>query len=402
MKPKRCLTFSFVILAVFSAVVVGIGATAGSPKKDTLMKVFSYQPDQREALFAESFLNQVPVEKLNGIIARYKNNLGDLEEVKGEEGQYTLIFEKGTAPSKISLTGEGKIAGLWFGNWTLATDTLDKLVSELKNLKSSVSLYISRDDDPLFSLNGEKRMAVGSSFKLYVLDVLYDKLDSGSWDQVVRLVEENRSLPSGILQDWPPGTPVTAKTLSNLMISRSDNTATDHLIDFVGREYLAKNASSGNRPFLKTREFFELKYGAAPETQKKYLTGDREEKRQILDRIQSLQVDKSEVTTEPTLIQEIEWFFSTKELASIIYDLKGAEEIYINPGLADGSDWYRAGYKGGSEGGVLQYTHLLQKKKGSPIYVVSVTVNNPERSLDSSKITEITSRLISLVKSGEL
>jgi len=94
--------------------------------------------------------------------------------------------------------------------------------------------------------------------------------------------------------------------------------------------------------------------------------------------------------------------YETKINLSIIYALRGANEIYINPGLATKSDWYRAGYKGGSEGGVLQYTHLLQKSKKSPVYVISLTANNPEKGLNTSKITEIASRLIALVKEGKL
>ncbi len=65
-------------------------------------------------------------------------------------------------------------------------------------------------------------------------------------------------------------------------------------------------------------------------------------------------------------------------------------------------DWYRVGYKGGSEPGVLQYTHLLQLEESSSVYAVSLTANNPEENLDTEKITEITSRVISLVKEGKI
>lgn len=143
-------------------------------------------------------------------------------------------------------------------------------------------------------------MSVGSTFKLYVLDVLYDKLGANSGEKVIRLKEKNQSLPSGILQDWPICTPITLKTLSHLMISQSDNTATDHIIDFVSRETLEKNASPKNKPFLKTREFFILKYGVDPKTREEYITGDEEAKRKILNRIEKLQVDKSEVSGDPS------------------------------------------------------------------------------------------------------
>ena len=403
MRSKLTIITIFVVLGIIvtgSITPVAAGKTA---EKEALMKVFTHPPDRRKDLFAKSFLDQVSIDDINSIIAQYKSNLGELESIKSGEGPYTLMFEKGTAPSRVSLDADGKIAGLWFGNWTLKSDTLEKLISELKSLDSSTSLYIKKNGEELYSLNAEKEMAVGSSFKLYVLKALYDKMGSDGWDKVVWLKKKDMSLPSGILQDWPVGTPVTVKTLSNLMISQSDNTATDILIDFVGKKYLEQNTNPENRPFLTTVEAFNLKYGVDSATRKDYLAGNTKQRREILESFQGLQVSASQVTAStPTLIEGVEWFFSTEELASIIYDLRGANEIYINPGLATKSDWYRVGYKGGSEGGVLQYTHLLQKSKNSPVYVISLTANNPEKGLNTSKITEITSRLISLVKDGKL
>ena len=367
------------------------------------MRVFSYPADRRESLFADSFLNQVPIGRVNDIISQYKSNLGTLEEVRGGENKYTLLFERGTAPGRISLDTEGRIVGLWFGNWTLKSDTLEKLVSELKKLDGSVSLFISKNGKELCSLNGEDLMAVGSTFKLYVLKALYDKLDPGSWRQVLWLKKEDISLPSGILQNWPVGTPLTVKSLSNLMIARSDNTATDILIDLVGKKYLEEGTNSRNNPFLTTVEAFNLKYGVDEKTQKEYLSGNKKTKRKILEDLQGLRVSARQVSDSiPKLIDEIEWFFSTRRLAELIYDLREAGEIYIDPGLARGPEWYRAGYKGGSEGGVTQYTYLLQKTKKSPIYAFSLTVNNPEKGLNTERISEITARLISLVKGGKL
>lgn len=99
-----------------------------------------------------------------------------------------------------------------------------------------------------------------------------------------------------------------------------------------------------------------------------------------------------DVSSEPVLIKEVEWFFSTKELANTMYDLKESEALQINPGLANKNNWY----KGGSEAGVLQYTHLLQKNQGIAVFVVSITANS-EEGLNTNKMTELTSRLISVL-----
>jgi len=81
----------------------------------------------------------------------------------------------------------------------------------------------------------------------------------------------------------------------------------------------------------------------------------------------------------------------------MIYELKNAPEIKINPGLVDQKNYYLAGYKGGSEPGVLQFTHLLQKREESDIYAISVTINNSEQEVEQQKAAQLTSRLISAV-----
>ena len=69
---------------------------------------------------------------------------------------------------------------------------------------------------------------------------LREEVEAGrrAWDEVVRLEEAWKSLPSGLLQGWPEGSPLTLHTLAALMISLSDNTATDALIALLGRERL--------------------------------------------------------------------------------------------------------------------------------------------------------------------
>src|SRR5690606_39753601 len=55
------------------------------------------------------------------------------------------------------------------------------------------------------------------------------------------------SLPTGILQEWPVGTPMTIQSLATLMISISDNTATDVLLRVAGRDTEIGRASCRER-----------------------------------------------------------------------------------------------------------------------------------------------------------
>lgn len=153
-------------------------------------------------------------------------------------------------------------------------------------------------------------LAVGSAAKLAVLKAVADAVAAGrlSWDQIVTLKDEWRSLPSGILQDWPAETPITIASLANLMISISDNTATDALIRIVGQEAV-EAITPRNRPFLTTRELFALK--ANKDLSAAWENGDEAARRQILERISSEPLpDEGGLSTRLTI--GIEWFFSAR------------------------------------------------------------------------------------------
>ena len=363
--------------------------------------LFTQNKKNIEGLFTESFLNQVPIANIMQIINNYKNQLGQLKSVERTSDGYLLIFEKGEAPSKINVNQNNKIAGLWFGNITLYEDDYDQILSEFKKLDSDISISILKDNETkILTYNENKPMAVGSTFKLYVLKALYEQIEKTekSWTDIVRLDEDNISLPSGQLQNWPIGSPLTVKSLANLMISISDNTATDHLIDYVGRNNIENLVTSKNIPFLKTIELFQLKYGANKEIQNQYIEGNISKKRSILEEITDIDVNINNITGDPVFINDLEWFFSTNELSTLIYELKDAEELFINSGLVAKEKWHKAGYKGGSEAGVLQYTHLLQKSSESSIYTISVTANS-DSGVNTEIITKLTTRLISLIAS---
>jgi hypothetical protein len=369
-------------------------------EEEVLKDIFRVEADNLESLFADSFLEQVSLNQIEAIVNQYGNALGAVKAVEKTEEGYNLKFEKGTAPAQISLNAKDKIIGLWFGNYTLAEDNLDTILSDLKELSGELSIsVIKNNQEKVFSYHDQKKLAVGSTFKLHVLKKLYDQLEAAdkNWSQVVELEERNKSLASGILQDWPSGTPMTLRSLSNLMISRSDNTATDHLIDYIGRDKLEAGLNERNLPFLTTREFFVLKFSDPDQLREEYLNSNLEGKREILAELSGRSLENIAVGNKPILIEDLEWYFSTEELAELIYELKDAPEIKINPGLVAKNNYYLAGYKGGSEPGVLQFTHLLQKTEAADIYAVSITFNNKEEAVDEQKAAQLTSRLISAV-----
>jgi len=392
---KVNLVVCFLLFFLFISVSV-----MAASEEEALKNIFRVESKNLESLFADSFLEQVSLNQIETIVDQYENALGAVQSVEKTEEGYNLKFEKGSAPTQISLNEEDRIIGLWFGNYTLAEDDLDSILADLKQLPGELSIsVIKNNQEKIFSYNDQKELAVGSTFKLHVLKKLYEEIEESDkkWSDIVELEAENKSLPSGILQDWPSGTPLTLRSLSNLMISQSDNTATDHLIDFLGRENLEDGLKDINIPFLKTREFFTLKFSDDDQLRKRYSNSNIKKKREILNELSSRKLNNIKVGDKPVLIEELEWYFSTEELAEMIYELKNAPEIKINPGLVDQKNYYLAGYKGGSEPGVLQFTHLLQKREESDIYAISVTINNSEQEVEQQKAAQLTSRLISAV-----
>ena len=94
---------------------------------------------------------------------------------------------------------------------------------------------------------GEKR-PLGSMFKLYVLGTVAERIRSGAfgWDTELTITPELKSLAGGQLQDRPDGSKVTVLEATRLMISISDNTATDLLIHKVGKKAVERTMRAWN------------------------------------------------------------------------------------------------------------------------------------------------------------
>ncbi|MGM0603412.1 MAG: serine hydrolase [Bacillota bacterium] len=390
---KMYLTVILVLIFCF----INISVLAETFEMEILKKLFIFQKSQLRYLFSKSFLEQVSVDQIKSVIDEYSSKLGDLNMVEKTEDGYLLIFENGTAPAQIEINDANMISSLWFGSYSLVSDDSADILAEFRELSGDVSVsVIKNNSEKITAYRDQQKMAVGSAFKLHILKTLYREIENSkkSWDDIIELNEENRSLPTGILQDWPVGTPVTLKTLSTLMISQSDNTATDHIIDYLGRDKIEAGLSEENIPFLKTREFFILKFSSDKELQNRYIKASLEEKRRIIKELSIDNLENIKVGNKPVLIDKLEWYFSTEELARLIYQLKNTEEIKINSGLVQKRNYYLAGYKGGSEPGVLSFTHILQKTSENDIYAVSVTINNTDRTINKEKVAQLVSRLI--------
>ena len=87
------------------------------------------------------------------------------------------------------------------------------------------------------SVNANAAMPAASTIKIPVMVEVFEQLASGNFDlnRTVTLLQSDRDWGSGDLADAPRGARYTVAKLLTLMITVSDNTATNMLIRLVGR-----------------------------------------------------------------------------------------------------------------------------------------------------------------------
>lgn len=374
------------------ALTPGVRAAGPSPS-EALARLFTDRPVQAE-WFAPAFLAQVPAAQVEAIIANLLETFGPFEEVRPDGSRFLVLLEQGEIPSHIVLDDQGAIAGLFFETPRLRSGaTLEEAIAPFRQLPGRVSLLVVENGRPIAAIDPDQPLAVGSAFKLAVLAALQDQVAQGlrRWDEVVALDPAWKSLPTGILQTWPDGAPLTLHTLAALMISQSDNTATDALIHLVGREAV-EAYSPRNKPFLTTREAFVLKGNEALLAQ--YRQAGERGRRALLGRLASEPLPSPEIFATGPRALDVEWFMTATELCTLMARVQDLPLMSINPGVADPQGWARAAFKGGSEPGVINLTTGLVRADGSRL-CMSATWNTetPPAGMESQFIS-LYSRLL--------
>jgi hypothetical protein len=258
-------------------------------------------------------------------------------------------------------------------------DSLAKVEAEFRVLPgaSGFGLYALGDTKPLLlnGYNSDRAAPLGSAFKLWVLAELARQVAQGDrqWNLIVTLGPP--SLPSGILQTWPAQSPLTLQTLATLMISISDNTATDTLMTTLGRDKVDALAvgAGGTAPVMTTREMFALK--ADKPLTAAWAAGSVAARRSLLvdnaAKIATAKLDPTVFAGKPVAIDSVEWFASPAAMAGVLDRLRGADAttraiLAVNAGLdpAIAARFRYVGFKGGGEPGVLSLNYLVQAKDG--------------------------------------
>lgn len=377
------MTAFITITGCFGGILTAMAVSFSAPamaqeitEADAVERLFTAEGIEADWLGAE-LRAQLPAPALEAIIDTLTTEYGAFVAVTGEGRELTLRLEDAALPTTATLDGDGRLIGLFFGPPVPVAGDLQALVDQIAALPGDSSVLVTTDGEVVAAHQPDLALGVGSAFKLLVLAALQRQIEDGerSWDDVVHLDAALRSLPSGFLQDWPAGTPMTLATLANLMISISDNTATDTLIAVVGRETL-EAMSPRNAPFMATADMFRLKAEGAEEMAAAWIAGDEAERRAMLDDVAMRPLPSAEqFKTEP--VPEIEWFMTATELCALLVETRELPVFEINPGLAQESDWTRVAFKGGSVAGFLNFSTLLEGEDGRTHCVIA-TWNDAE------------------------
>lgn len=355
----------------------------------------------RDGILTEDLLNIIE-DNANKYKADYGNCRSFKIDNKGRSKKnINLYLDNATVIIESEIDRNNLITSIVFADVIVKDDSFKKVREALNKLPGEISAEVRRKDGKeMFTYNSDKPLAIASSFKIFVLRALEDSIQRGElgWGDIIKLKDEYRSYPSGILQDWPNGTPITIATLASLMISASDNTAADILTNILGKETIEKYLTK-NGPFLTTKEVFLLKSYIPAYKLNDYLRGDRNRKQEILKSISLKNVAFDNLIdnfNEPRYIDKIEWFATTTEICDAAFAIQNKDIMAINPGvIRKNNKWTYVGYKGGSESGVLQLTQILKSKAN--YYCISATWNNDIRDVSDQTLITIVKRLANLL-----
>ena len=325
-------------------------------------------------MFHPRFLEAVPVEEVRALLQGVRETIGAPVTIADRgHGHFLVTTASHDLPMQLALAPDGRITMLFLQNPLPLDLTLEAALSGFGMVAAEHAYLITRNGGVVAARAAAEPLAVGSAFKLGILAVLLDQITAGarSWSDVVTLEARHVSLPTGLLQVFPAGAPLTLHTLAALMISRSDNTATDLLLDVVGRDAVAVRLGR-DEPVLSTREFFVLK--ADRTLREQYLAAADAADRQAVLALASRQPLPAAGAIEVPHQPGIEWYVPLETLCGLIEAVGTLPLTGINPGVADPAAWAAIAYKGGSETGVLNFTTRLESAAGD-VYCVAATWN---------------------------
>ena len=378
-------------------------------------------------VFAPVFLESVPAAQVQAIGQQLRTQhgapvrLAGIEASSATTGTMHVEMERATLHMNLAIEAEPahRVIGLLVTGADIRAEAPDAIGAAIAALPGQTAFAIARlgDGEPelVIGRDPDGPLAIGSAFKLFILAELSRQVRAGErrWTDVVTL--ERASMPGGTLYAWPQGSPLTLHSLAALMISQSDNTATDVLLHLAGRENVERmmttigvRAADRNRPMLSTLELGTIKSAPDAAVAAWRAAGEAERRRLLASEYagaDASRIDPRRFTGAPLHIDSIEWFASPADLVRTMDWLRRNGDdtaraiLAINPGagpaVTRGLGF--VGYKGGSEPGVLNLTWLVRNSAGV-WHVVTGTWNNPAAALEEARFVGLMHRALQLTK----
>ena len=351
--------------AVAAALVLAVPAATGAQRMaaplamvdpslaaraDALLPILAGRAD--DGYFSDDFTRAVSAAKLAEVFASMRATLGQPRSITRWDdattwaATLTIRYDRGTATIRLAVdsTAPHRVSGLLVTGSTVADDSFAAIDTAAAALPGAVSVGVYALDGsapaPLYVRHADAPVPLGSAFKLWVLAEAARQTTTGErrWTDTVPLGPP--SLPTGILQRWPAATPLTLQSLATLMISISDNTATDTLMAALGRRQVDAMAAAhgGATPVPTTRELFALK--ADPVLTAAWAMADPAGRRSLLQRnaarIAVAKLDVMMFVLGPVEVEEVEWFASPSAVVGVLDALRrdpvSAAILAVNPG----------------------------------------------------------------------
>lgn len=390
------------VLALF--ISLGAHATPADVVCEKLLQPTpSFSESDYVSLFDPTFRAKISYAQIVAIFANVENQSGACVRAE-QDGTQATLHTDASLLVHLKLVGQPLSGLLVTGvedprvvirKWSDISNAIEAL-----NSQASVGMTL-RTRAKHLKYQENFAFAMGSTFKLYVLGALAKQIAQGErkWTDTLAIRDEWKSLPSGEMQNLPAGSTRTLREFATNMIAISDNTAADHLLMTVGRGAveamlapMGNSRARENLPFLTTQEAFKLKWANTPLVDDYIRSNDVAAKRTMLEQLRGTPRSAIAPANDlPSHISTVEWFGTTDDMCNAILSLadQGPEvrAILSKQTPYIGAHWTYAGYKGGSEPGVLAMTYVLETARERAC--LSIAVNNVHQSLADLRIEDI-------------
>jgi Beta-lactamase enzyme family len=415
------------------------GGGPARQRVEWLVKLINTPPSSPDPItdgFAPSFLKAITIDQLIAAVGSVVGTgtgwtITDDTHLSALSGEATITSAQGLSIAvliDVESAAPHRIAGLRL-NPVIPEIFLPGEPVTAVGLDAKLSPLAARTGYGLFDITGggcrlihglhpDAPLALGSTFKLWILAALATEIEAGraTWDEQLQVNEAWKSSSDGEVFGIAAGTPVSLRRYAELMISISDNSATDHLLYRLGRRTVeAAMIASGvigptaNIPLLGTRELFLLKYGPSTTTTS-YLAGTADARRAELDGLLAgrplSDLGTAASPEGPTHVADLEWFASPADLCRThlyLAELSGhsglhaiAEILKVNPGMSFDEQWTDVRFKGGSEPGVAFAAWRLERRDGHA-YVIAGGGTDETKQINELRLIATLARAADLV-----